>query len=281
MKNLSIILTALTAGTAPLLPQPASETKEIVQPAATETERSGKEAVGGIRQTYEMGGYAEYLLELDDSYMALKKSGQLDGLAEMRLGSSPKWQEFEARVDILQNERNQELLDAMDAQKKTPFTEKVISAIASLFDEEQRQAIDRIANLRGMAPGTGKNSDENRLIDLDLEYEYKSLHIDLPGGVGEGRREMQCALKMEQLDKMLAAAAEFEDDSLKETVAQYGENFDERLAQNWDIYDLNALTAGKRKPLNALEDKVASILTRYQEKFSDLWREFLENNENK
>ncbi len=280
MKNLSIILTALTAGTAPLLPQTAPETKEIVQPTAR-AERSGKEALSEIRQTYDKGGYAEFLKELDDSYKALKESGQLDGLAEMRLGSSPKWQEFEARVETLQNERNQELLDAIDTQKKTPFIEKVISATANLFDEEQRQAIDRIANLRGMAPGTGKNSDENRLIDLDLEYEYKSLHIDLPGGVGIGRREMQCALKMEQLDKMHAASSDFEDDSLNETVALFAERFDERLAQNWDIYDLNALAAGKKKPLDALEDKVASILTRYQEKFSDHWREFLEDNEKK
>jgi hypothetical protein len=281
MKNLSIILTALTAGTAPLLPQTAPETKEIVQPAATEAERSGKEALREIRQTYDKGGYAEFLKELDDSYKALKESGQLKPLAEMRLGSSPKWQEFEARVETLQNERNQELLDAIDTQKKTPFIEKVISATANLFDKEQRQATDKIANLRGMAPGTGKNSDENLLIDLDLEYEYKSLHIDLPGGAGIGRREMQCALKMEQLDKMLSTSSDFEDDSLNETVALFAENFDESLAQNWDIFDLNALAAGKRKPLDALEDKVASILTRYQEKFSDLWREFLEDNEKK
>jgi len=280
MKNLSMILTALTAGTAPLLPQTAPEIKEIVQPA-TVAERSGKEAVGAFRQSYEEGGYAEFLKELDDSYKALKESGQLDQLAEMRLGSSTKWQEFEARAEILQIDRNQELVEALDGQKKTPFTEKVISATASLFDETHKKATDRMANLRGMAPGTGINSDENRLIDLDLEYEYKSLHIDLPGAAGSEIREKQCALKMEQLDKMLAAAAEFEDGSLKEMVAQYGEHFDAGLAQNWDIYDLNALAAGKRKPADALEDKVASILTRYQEKFSDLWREFIAENEEK
>jgi hypothetical protein len=278
MKNLSIILTALTAGTAPLLPQTPPQPQEIVQPMAAE--RSGKEAIASVRETYENGGYDEFLKELDDFYKAMKESGQLEPLAKMRLGTLPEWQDFEARAETLQDERNQELLEAMDGQKKTSFVEKVISATTStLFEEDERQAIDKIAKLRGMAPGNGKNSDENRLIDLDLEYEYKSLHLDIPGGTGEGRREKQCALKMEQLDKMLAASNAFKEESVKETVAHYGENFDERLAQNWDIFDLNALALGKRKPADALEDKVASILTRYQEKFSDLWKEFLDGAE--
>lgn len=278
MKNLSIILAALSAGTAPLLPQTAPESVQIVKPAYI-AERSGHEAVAMIRQTYEKNGYAEFLKELDDSYTVLKENGRLDEFAEMRTGYSPEWQEWESRAAALQNEKKQDLLSAVQDQKMTPFVEKVRSVSANLSDESHENAIILMANLRAQAPGMGKNSDENRLIDLDLEYEYKSLHIDLPGLPVADRREKQCALMMEKLEKMLAASSEFKDADLKQAVALYAENFDARLAQSWDVADLNALTNGKRKPADALEEKVASILTVYQEKFSDLSRQFFAEHE--
>jgi hypothetical protein len=278
MKNLSIILTALSAGSAPLLPQTAPEPVQIVKPAYA-AERSGREAVAMIRQTYEKDGYAEFFKELDDSYTALKENGRMDEFAEMRIGYSPEWEEWESRAAALQNEKKQDLLFAVQDQKMSPFVEKVRSVSANLSDESHENAIVQMANLRAEAPGTGKNSDENRLIDLDLEYEYKSLHIDLPGLSAADRREKQCALMMEKLGKMLAASSEFKDAALKKTVALYADNFDARLAQSWDIADLNALTNGKRKPADALEEKVASILTVYQEKFSDLSRQFFAEHE--
>lgn len=278
MKNLSIILTALSAGSAPMLPpQPSQEAKPIVQPVL-QAEPSGKGAITSIRTTYEKGGYAAFLKELDDSYIDVKEKGQLKQLAEMRTGSSPEWQEWESRAAALHNEKNSELLDAVENHKNTPFVEKVLSAAATLSDEANQNAI-QISNLRFMAPGAGKNSEENLLIDIDLEYEYKSLHIDLPGSSTQDKREKICALKMEKLDKLLAAASSFKDPELKKMFAAYAKNFDARLAQSWDIADLNALTNGKRKPADALEEKVASILLMYQEKFSDMSQQFIAEHE--
>lgn len=278
MKNLSVILTALTAGTAPLLPQTAPIPEQVVKPAI-QVQESGQETIMQIRQMYEEGGYDDFLKELDDSYIVVKENGQLGVLAETRVGfflehleNDQKWEE---RARALNKEKNQELIALMEGQEKTPFVNQVVASTVDLTSDAHQDAIYQITHFRGLTPGSGKNSDENRLIDIDLEYEYKSLHIDLPGAPIENKREKHCALRMEKLDKMLAAASQFEDEKLKESVALYAENFDARLAQNWDATDLNALANGKRKPANALEEKVASLLLIYQEKFSDLTKQFL------
>lgn len=274
MKNLSIILTALTASTAPLLPQAAPAPEQGVRPVV-QIQKNGQEAILQVRQTYEEDGYADFLKELDDSYIVVKENGQLSALAETRSGYLPEWQEWEERARVLHKEKSQELIAMMEGQPNTPFVEKVLSSATDLSDDAHHNAIIQMTNFRAIAPGEGKNGDENRLIDIDLEYEYKSLHIDLPGAPIENKREKHCALKMEKMDKMLAAASEFKDAKLKESVALYTKNFDARLAQGWDAADLNALANGKRKAADALEDKVASFLALYQEKFTDLSKQFL------
>ena len=278
MKNLSIIIAALSAGTAPMLSNlPAADPSSIIQPAI-QTPKSGQEAIQTIRQTYDLGGYSEFLNELHDSYTVVNESGRLNSLAETRIGSSPELEEWESRAFELQMEKNEEMLRAVEDQDKTPFVEQVLSA-SKMTDDAHQKAFLEIAKLRSMAPGAGKNNDQNRLIDLDLEYEYKSLHIDLPGAPIADKKEKFCALRMEWLDKLLAAASEFEDASLKETVALYAENFDARLAQSWDATDLNALTNGKRKPTNGLEEKIASILNHYHEKLSEMSKQLLTHHE--
>lgn len=273
MKNLSIIIAALSAGTAPMLSTMPADPTSIVQPGIKAV-KSGQEAIQTIRQTYDLGGYSQFLNELHDSYTSVQEMGQLEPLAEMRSGYSPEWEEWEARALKLQIEKNEEMLKAVENQEKTSFVEQVLSA-AKISDDAHQKAILEMADLRSLTPGSGKNSDQNRLIELDLEFEYKSLHIDLPGAPISDKKEKLCALRMEWMDKVLDAASEFEDASLKETVALYAENFDARLAQSWDAADLNGLTNGKRKPANGLEEKIASILNHYHEKLSDMSKQVL------
>jgi hypothetical protein len=274
MKNLCVILAAFAAGTAPVLSTVAPAPIEITQPKEA-NQRSGFEAVSSIRKSFERGQYDPFLKEMDDSYVAVKENGQIEQLMETRNGDPALWQEWESRALLLQNEKSKELLDAVSGESASPFVEKVRSAASGLVTQPNQDAISKMANYRIMAPGTGKNGDENRLIDLDLEYEYKALHLDLPGASLAERREKHCALKMEKLDKMVAAASSFEDAALKEEVALYAQNFDQRLAQSWDIADLNGLANGAQKPASGLEEKVASILHTYQDKFSDMSRQFI------
>ena len=275
MKNLSIVLAVFSIGTAPLLPESIVQsvpTTEVSQPL-------GKTAISSIRSAYERGDYDQFLKEMDDSYKAALESNQLEMLRAMRPGLSSELQKWEMRAHILQQEKSSELLQIIENQTKSHFVEKVASAAANFSDEEQQNAIDRMALFRQCLPGTGKNNDKNVLIDLDLEYEYKAIHLDLPGFDRAERRERQCALKMEKLERIEQLSKQFQDTSLKKAVTVYAGQFDARLAQSWDIADLNALANGKTKPANALEEKVASLFSLYQEKIADLTRQMIAEDE--
>ncbi|MBI5272949.1 MAG: hypothetical protein HY861_03085 [Chlamydiia bacterium] len=274
MKNLSLILAIFSIGAAPLAAERLEGSPSQMQ-VMQESQRSGEQAIAQIRKAYEKGAYDAFLEEMDIAYRNAKEKNQLTPLAEMRIGQTPEWQEWESRAQKLQEEKNGALLALIQDQAKTSFVEKVRSATDKLSNAEQQKALTRMAALRQMAPGTGKSADENRLIEIDLEYEYKALHLDLPGASALEKREKQSALKMERLDRMAEAAKTFQDVSLQKEMTLYTEHFDARLSQSWDIADLNALAGGRVKPTNALEEKVASTLSLYQEKFSDLTKQFI------
>ena len=273
MKSISLILVAALCGAGPLLAD------EAIKPTVSETQvtvdqKIGKEAIAQIRKGYEEGRYDEFLKEMDGSYESLVENNKLSGLSSLRQGvnSDPKWIESAQK---LQKERNKALLDAVDGEE-TLFAEKVRSAASDLANEE---AIQRLIEFRQMAPGEGKSSEENKLIDLDLEYEYKSIHLDMPSVGGEvlsDGREKHYVLKMNHMDKMLAASQGFEDAELKKQIELAAQIQDARMAQNWDQSDLSALAKGRVEAKDAMEKKVASYLQSHQERLGDLTKQMLD-----
>lgn len=278
MKSLSIILSSLLCAVSPMAADVAQSPKS--EKVATQFQ-TGAASVEKIRMAYENGDYDSFLKGLDASFQKAQKENELQGLAEMRktnlaLNDEAKWNELSTK---LQNEKNQELLNAI-ADKDTPFAEKVRNLATAALTPEQEIAFDELAKYRHIALQTGKNDDENALIALDLEYEYKALQLDSPliqGQSVENRREKQLALGMERMDRLNAASQQFSDDSLKQTVQLASSGLDARLAQKWDAADLNAFAKGKNKPASREEEKVVSILLTYQEKFRDLSTQFIEN----
>ncbi len=271
MKKINMFLVALFAGVSPL----GFTALYATPPSGQEVslERSGQASVAELRKAYEAGEYSIFLKQMDASY----QNGQSERkqLVAMRVGLDPEWKTWEDRVQILQEERDQQLLAAIQGQPETPLTEKVRFAATPLVDAAQQKGISYFTHLRQMAPGSGKGADENALIALDLEYEFKASALDLPGSSALEKRAMLCALKMERLDRMLQAATSFKDENLKKEIALYAKNFDVRLAQSWDIADLNLLSHGPMTPASALEEHVASVIQLYQEKFSQMTQEVM------
>jgi hypothetical protein len=237
---------------------------------ATDAFRLGKEAISQIRKDYQEGKYDSFLKESDSSYEQVRESEELIGLAQLRQGSELDLQWIDA-VQKVQEERNHSLLQVI-GENDSVFAQKV-RAVATI------DAQDPIfLKIHQMVPGSGKNQDENTLIALDLEYEYKSIHLDMPQiGVEESTdiRAKQYVLKMEQMDKMLLAAQSFQDDGLKQAVYQFAQNLDTRLAKSWDQRDLRDLVIGKIKPTDKLQEQTISVLKDTQEKLSDVSRDFM------
>ncbi len=268
MGNLSTILAAILCAVSPLV------SGDIKGPQAEQPEsrlKLGKETVSAVRSSYEKGEYDEFLAVMDEDF----KGADLEGLIQMRQKQIPadfqeKWEE---QFGELQKEKNRELLNALSDKDDSLFAEKVRSLAGNISTPEQEKAISRLNSFIVLAPNGGANDDENKLINIDLEYEYKILHAQIPmSDVSlQEQQEHQLALRMEKMEKMVAASKSFQDLSLKQAVGLAAANLDARLARNLDGVDLNAIIKGK--PTNELEEKVYSILSSYQGQFSDLMKE--------
>jgi hypothetical protein len=271
MVNISTILAALLLtgnGAVPPSSPPAQQV-EISQPAFT----LGKDSISALRAAYEKGEYKEFLTQMDAEYQQALSGKGLDGLMEMRKKEVPAdQQKWEGKVSALTAKKNRDLLQVLSDRDGSVFAEKVRSLTANVSTPEQEKAINRLYALVQMAPQTGVNADENKLIDIDVEYEFKSLHATMPMSdlTAKQRQDYQLILRM---DKMVAASKQFQDHALKQAVGLAAANLDARLARNLDGADLNAFVKGKVKPANETQAKIVEILSSYQGQFSDLMKE--------
>lgn len=271
MGNISTILAALFCATAPVSSIVIADgdlTSEVVQQEA----KLGKERISSIRKAYENGEFNSFLQEMDDSF----KKADLSGLIQMRSKDVPVQfqEEWEKSFLDLQKEKTKDLLAALSDTDNSTFAAKVRAASLNLLTPEQEKALSKLNSLIAKAPNTGASADENRLIEIDLEYEYKILHGHLPNSGSPLEQFAQhMALRMEKMGKMVEASKSFQDADLKQAVGIAQDTLDARLARNLDMSELNLALKNKGKAANATEEKVYSILSQYQEKFSELMKE--------
>ncbi|MBS0626056.1 MAG: hypothetical protein JSS32_08410 [Verrucomicrobia bacterium] len=285
MKKISFALTALLCAASPLLADVSAA------PVASQTVESkltlGADLVKSVRAKYQDGVYKEFLQKMDADFQEAQEENQLEGLIALRQEEAAimanQSKEIERWNSIAQTwtaERNKELVKAVENQKDTPIYKKVHS-IVSENDSAVEKAITYSVDLRKLVPGEGKNADENKLVQIDLETEYKQLHLDslIAGGQSiPDRQEKHLVIRMEKMDRMLEASKNFQDKELKTTVELLAKTADERYAKGIDVSDLMNLARGKIAPSNDAEKKVSSILSSYQGKFTDLTRELLDQN---
>jgi len=261
---MKIILSALILGAEPVIIEKITAPVEIVA-------RSGQEEIGQIRKDYAEGKYDAFFQELDDAYTQVTQEGDLQQLLDMRTGPIAEQESWNEVMKAILNERNKELLKAV-AQESAPLVNKMASAVLSVSADVD-SALSRLRTLHLLPPGAGTNQDENTLIDIDVAYEYKALHLDLSGA----SRDQLLALKMKEMDQMLAASQSFEDTSLQAAVKTVHSHLDAILAQSCDMADLKLLAHKGETPV---EQKIESILTQYREKFSEISKAYLNHEEN-
>ena len=267
----ALLLSGILLTGSPLLADaPAAKQTVAVAPAM----QLGADIVRQTRADYAAGKYNEFLKEMDKAYAEAKAGGELTGLIELRAAETPKPSDAYLKgYDTVQKEKSKELLKAVAGQDDSLFVQKVRSAASKPTSSAEESALTSLATLATKAPGSGSNADENKLIDIDLEYAYKSIHLDSLVANGKSmsdRKEKQLALKMARMDQMAKAANTFEDKSLKTQVGTIAARFDERLAKMFDAADLSALARGKVKPSSPLEEKIVAIYTSANEELAQL-----------
>lgn len=231
--------------------------------------RLGTEVLAQIRSDYSAGKYNEFLRAMDIIYGESIEKEHVLGLGKMRQGARDNDQWLKG-VREIQAKTNKQLLQAVSGIDSN-FATKVRN-VAVLESEESP-----FLKVHQMQPGTG-TQDENLLIALDLEYEFKAIHLDTPRHHSQdpkSTRDLHYALKMEQMDKILLAAQSFEDASLKAAVNHFANDLDARLARHYDLLDLRALAKDMKQARNQTEQSVAMILQAHQDNIQELTRNYL------
>lgn len=278
MKNLILILAAVSMGAAPMLDSlgsDGSESNKKVDISFKQGILLGKEAIAQVRAGYEKGEYDAFLKELDDQFHQAQAKNALDPFNVSRPSSTSLEKKWDEKVRALEDKKKQALLEMIGQSEGSILVEKIRSVVSNLESEKEQAAIDRIVALQFLPQGSGTNNDEKLLVGLECEYAYKAAHIDLPNASSLEKRQKLAALRMEKLDVMKQVSGQFQDASLKEAIAIYTERFDDRLAQGWDAADLTHLANGAWKPSNPLEEKVVSVLQDYQEKLREMIKDFI------
>lgn len=251
------ILAAILCATAPLSSEGGSspKTEEV------SNFKLGGEVVSQVRSDYENGKYNEFLAEMDESC----QKADLKEFIQMRSKGAPEdfQQTWEKRFSDLQKQRNQALSNAVFGDDNSIFSEKVLSLSGNRLTPEQEKALSKLNSFISMMPNTGRNTDENKLIDIDVEYEYKLSEA--------GNTQRQIALRMDKMDKIMQVSKNFEDQFLKQAVGIAAATLDARLARNLDGADLNRM-AKQNSPNNEQEKIVFTIIQEYQGQFSDLMK---------
>lgn len=265
MKRSLLLLTALL-GAGSMIPGDVPLVTRILE--ATE-HKMGADTVRSTRNAYQRGEYASLLKEIDNDYN--QHRNELGGLIQTRPGPSQNTPSQPSPVADLLAERNAQLREAIAGQPHQIITLQVEALLAAPLNEAELSAWNRFSSFRLLAPGTGSSAEENQLIDLDLEYEYKALHLELIAPEGANRQELSLALALEHLEKIGLVAATFEDAALKADAQRIADTFEAMQARALDRSALRDLALGKRAPANDLEAKVASILVSFEQKRADLY----------
>jgi hypothetical protein len=276
---ISLILTSLLCASAPLSSfavvaslGEASSTPAPTTQVAAPSYILGSEVVQTTREQYAEGSYRDFLNKMDKDYAAAKKESALEGLIEIRKEGARAQihPEFARSYRVIQDLKNQQLLESVTGDDTSILSKKIHSATTApkILDETLRSLSTKV-------PETGKNSDENALIDIDLEYYYKSIHLDSSKATERSAKHM--ALEMEKGDRMLKASQSFEDKALQKAVENHVLLLDEQLAKSYDMSDLNNLAKGKFKPVSPAEKEAAAAVSRAQGALADLHRHLLDS----
>ena len=280
MKSIFTILGSLLfAASAPLSADAKKmETAPIVQQEGRY--RLGTDAVQALRVQYQAGDFNSFLADMDKAYKKAKEQDELQGLIELRKASGEytvSLEDLRLGFEKIQKEKNEKLLKAVTEQKDSLLGKKVRSATTAL-PESVKEAAAQLNEYRQMGPGMGKSADENQIIEIDLETQFKEIHLDSLIASGEpiaNARELHLVLEMQQMDRMLQASKNFEDKALKSTVEAASADIDLCLAKAFDSMDLNDLARGRVKPASTAEERIASIVADAHAQFSDLNRDLL------
>ena len=270
---ISIFLASMLLAGTPLATE-VQQTKIMTEQTASNSFEMGSFIVEKARADYNDGKYNEFLNKMDQDYLEAKANNGLEGLIELRKETAKVniHPEFVRSQGMIQDAKNKNLLDVVE-NNDSAFAQKVRSAAASAPAESKL-----LNAYHYKAPDAeGLNADERTVVEIDLEYSYKALHLDTLAASDSiaDKREKQMVLEMQRMDRLVKASETFQDKELKQAIAKSAVGIYQRLSKKYDMKDLHDLSNGKIKPQSPLEEKVGAIVGSAQGQIFELHRHLL------
>lgn len=240
--------------------------------AADESEYavSGKVIVTEVEASYQKGDYDVFLEQLHEQYQRAGKAGVLRGVFESAKKAMPRTatdedrQNYRAQIAQLDEERNQQLLEAIGNSKGSQFGQKVASITSFKQSQEHAAVLAELDALKLRVPADAKATIENKIAALEVEYYIKSLLLDIAnqksGTSSEELNKKKIVLVLKKLDKMEDAAKDFNDENWTKKIALAKEGFRADKAYKLDLDVLKALAVGTINAENPVEEKVKGIM---------------------
>lgn len=231
---------------------------------------SGVQIVTEVEASYQKGDYDVFLEQLHEQYQRAGKAGVLRGVFESAKAAMPTTatdedrQKYRSQIASLEQERNQQLLDATSDSKESPIAQKVDAIASFKISQEQADILAELDALKYQIPADAKATMENKVSALETEYYIKSLLLDIAnqksGSSAEELNKKKIALTLKKLDIMEASAKEFNDEIWMKKIALAKEGFRADKAYKIDVDVLKSLAADKFDPQNPVEEKVKGIM---------------------
>lgn len=244
----------------------------IVPLSADETQYSvsGVQIVTEVEASYQKGDYDVFLEQLHEQYQRAGKAGVLRGVFESAKAAMPTTatdedrQKYRSQIAALDQERNQQLVEAVGKSKDSPIAQKVDAIASFKISQEQADVLAELDALKYQIPADAKATMENKVSALETEYYIKSLLLDIgnqkSGSSVDELNKKKIALTLKKLDIMEASAKEFNDEIWMQKIALAKEGFRADKAYKMDVDVLKGLAAGKFDPQNPVEEKVKGIM---------------------
>ena len=236
--------------------------------------KAGETIVFEVQSRYENGEYDRFLKELHTEYEKAGAAGALRGIFESAKTAistredETSLQDYRAKMEELNKERNQRLLDAIAENPDLEIVQKVDSVVFFHLPVEQKAVLSELESLKFHIPETAEGTIENKISAIETEFYIKSLLLDISriksGNTSEELEKKKIALSFAKLDKMHTAAKEEGNKHWMKKIELAKAGFYADKAFKINLDSLAELANQKVVPQNTVEEKVKQIMMDYQ-----------------
>ncbi len=234
---------------------------------------AGREIIADVEISYQKGEYDNFLQQLHEQYERAGKVGVLSQVfqnAQKKALDETTAPKIFEKIKELKQERNRRLLEAISDDPNTEIAKKVDAVVYSSINPKYTDVLKEFHALKNQIPQTAEGSVENKISAIEIEYHMKSLLLDIANHHSQSSLDeldkKKIALILEKFDGIEDVIKSSSEMSWTEKIQNVRQATLLRKAEVMDLNVLIDLATEKISAINAIEEKVKSIMMDYLQK---------------